>query len=136
VKTLDFGEAVVADRIPGMLGGNRRDMVFVCELWQGNRLVSRHIATFVPNKHLALIDPGLTAEATRKGVQLTISVSAASLARFVELELEGADAVFSDNYFDVPAGRTAIVTCLLPEGWDLRQARAALRIRSLRDSYA
>jgi beta-mannosidase len=136
VKTLDFGEAVVADRIPGMLGGNRRDMVFVCELWQGDRLVARNLATFVPNKHLALIDPGLTAETTRKGTQLTISVSATSLARFVELELEGADAIFSDNYFDVPAGRTAIVTCLLPEGWDLRRARAALRIRSLRESYA
>ena len=136
IKALDFGDVVVADRIPGMLGGNRRDMIFVCELWQRDRLLARNIATFVPNKHLALEDPGLTAEITRKGDELTIEVSARSLARFVELELEGTDTVFSDNYFDVPAGRTATVTCPLPAGWDLRRARAALRMRSLRDSYA
>ena len=136
VKALDFAEAIVADQIPGMLGGNRRDMIFTCELWQGNRLIARNIATFVPNKHLALVDPGLSVETTRKVAQLTIELTASSLARFVELELEGTDTVFSDNYFDIPAGRTAVITCPLPEGWDLRQARAALRVRSLRDSYA
>ncbi|MGC8780393.1 MAG: beta-mannosidase [Anaerolineae bacterium] len=136
IKTLDFGDAVVADKIPGMLGGNRRDMIFVCELWQKKRLIARNIATFVPNKHLALEAPGLAAEIGRKGNELTIEVSARSLARFVELELDGVDVVFSDNYFDVPAGRTVTVTCPLPDGWDLRRARAALRVRSLRDSYA
>jgi beta-mannosidase len=136
VKTLDFGEVIVADRLAGILGGNRRDIIFICELWHGGRLIARNMATFVPNKHLALIDPELTAETSRKNGQLTIEVTARSLARFVELELDGADVVFSDNYFDVPAGRTATVTCPLPEGWDLRQARAALRMRSLRDSYA
>ncbi len=136
IKALDFGEAVVADKIPGMLGGNRRDMIFVCELWQGERLIGRSIATFVPNKHLELADPGLTVEISRKGSQLSFEVTAQSLARFVELELEGEDVVFSDNYFDVPAGRTVTVTCPLPPGWDVRRARAALRVRSLRDSYA
>ena len=136
VKALDFAEAVVADPIPGMLGGNRRDMIFTCELWQGNRLIARNIATFVPNKHLALVDPGLSVETTRKVAQLTIELTASSLARFVELELEGTDTVFSDNYFDIPAGRTAVITCPLPGGWDLYRARAALRVRTLRDSYA
>jgi beta-mannosidase len=136
VKALDFAEAVVADQIPGVLGGNRRDMIFTCELWQDDRLIARNIASFAPNKHLALVDPGLSIEVTRKAAQLTIELTAGSLARFVELELEGTDTVFSDNYFDIPAGRTVVITCPLPEGWDLRQARAALRVRSLRDSYA
>jgi beta-mannosidase len=57
------------------------------------------------------------------------------LARFVELELEGADVVFSDNYFDLPAGQPVTITCPLPEGWSLEQARAALRVRSLFESY-
>ncbi|MCX7670821.1 MAG: glycoside hydrolase family 2 protein, partial [Anaerolineae bacterium] len=120
----------------GMLGGNRRDMIFVCELWQKDRLIARNIATFVPNKHLELTDPGLTVEVGRKGDQLILEVAAQSLARFVELEMEGVDVIFSDNYFDVPAGRTVTVTCPLPAGWDLRRARAALRVRSLHDSYA
>lgn len=49
--------------------------------------------------------------------------------------LSGADVVFSDNYFDVPAGRMATVTCPLPSGWTVEQARAALRVRSLYDSF-
>ncbi len=136
VKQLDFGDAVVADKMPGILGGNRRDMVFVCELHQRDEMIARSVATFVPNKHLALVDPGLSAEVTRKRDELTIELSASSLARFVDLSLEGTDVIFSDNYFDIPAGRSHIVTCPLPEGWSLRQARAALRMQSLRDSYA
>jgi len=54
----------------------------------------------------------------------------------VELSLEGQDAVFSDNYFDLPAGRTVMVTCPLPEGWTLAQAQSALKIRSVYDSFA
>jgi beta-mannosidase len=66
---------------------------------------------------------------------LTIQVTSNSLARFVELELEGADVIFSDNYFDLPAGQTLSVSCPLPEGWRLEQAPAALRVRSLYDSF-
>jgi beta-mannosidase len=44
--------------------------------------------------------------------------------------------VFSDNYFDLPAGRTRVVSTPLPQGWTQQQARAALRMRSLFDSYA
>ena len=63
-------------------------------------------------------------------------VTAQGLARFVELALEGADLVFSDNYFDLPAGRTRVVTAPLPPGWTAEQAQAALRLRSLYNSYA
>jgi hypothetical protein len=46
-----------------------------------------------------------------------------SLARLLELSLAGADAAFSDNYFDLPAG------------WAPAQPRAALRLCSVYDSY-
>jgi beta-mannosidase len=50
--------------------------------------------------------------------------------------LAGADVVFSDNYFDLPADRSITVNCLLPEGWNLSQAEAALCVRSVYDSFA
>ena len=68
--------------------------------------------------------------------QFHFAVSAKSLARHVELALEGADVVFSDNYFDLPAGRTRTITAALPAGWNAQQARAAVRVRSLYDSFA
>jgi beta-mannosidase len=66
---------------------------------------------------------------------VTVDVSAASLARHVELALDGVDVVFSDNYFDIPAGRTRTITVPLPVGWSVAQAQDALQVRTLRDSY-
>jgi len=45
------------------------------------------------------------------------------------------DVIFSDNYFDLPTGRVATVTCSLPKDWDLAQAQKSLRIRSLQKTY-
>ena len=59
--------------------------------------------------------------------------SADQLARFVELSIDGTDAVFSDNYFDIPAGRTITVITPLPENWTME---STVRARSLYDSFA
>jgi beta-mannosidase len=82
-----------------------------------------------------LVDPQLSTVVRASGDGLVIDVSATSLARYVELTLFGADAVFSDNYFDIPAGRTRTVSTALSAGWSVQQAQDALKVRSLRDSY-
>jgi beta-mannosidase len=88
----------------------------------------------------------VTATLAEEDGHLAVTLASRSLARLVELSLEGADVVFSDNYFDLPAGRPVAVSCPLPAGWspghsaaggwNLAQARAALKIRSVYDSYA
>ena len=128
VRTLDF-----ADRVSDE---NRRDLCFVAELWQGSRRVSLQVTTFVPTKHLELTDSAVTANLDSEKGQLIIELSSRSLARLVELSLEDTDVIFSDNYFDLPAGRTVKISCPLPVGWTLEQARAALKIRSVYDSFA
>lgn len=70
------------------------------------------------------------------GDQLVIDVTAQPLAHSVELKLVGADVVFSENYFGIPLGRTARVTCPLPKGWSLAQAKGALQLYSLYNSFA
>jgi len=67
-----------------------------------------------------------------EGQTLCVEVSARSLARFVELSIDRADAVFSDNYFDLPAGATATVTTPLPKNWT---AKSKVSARSLVDSF-
>ena len=115
---------------------NRREVVFIAELRQGAQMVARQVVPFVPTKHLDLTDPAITAMLRREGDQAVVDVAARSLARLVEVSLAGADVVFSDNYFDLPAGRLATVAAPWPAGWTLDQARAALSIRSVYDSYA
>ncbi len=128
VRTLDFSERVSDD--------NRRELVFIAELWQGDRRLALQVATFVPTKHLALTDPAVTANLRSEKDQLIVELASRSLARLLELSLEGADVIFCDNYFDLPAGRAVAVSCPLPAGWTLAQARAALKLRSVYDSYA
>ena len=113
-----------------------RELVFVAELWQGKKMQARQTAYFVPTKHLELADPEITAKTSIEKGQVSIELKSRSLARLVEVTLEGADGVFSDNYFDLPAGRTVSVSVPLPAGWTSAQVQAALKVRSIYDSYA
>jgi beta-mannosidase len=114
----------------------RREAVLICELDQSDDQTQRALTLFAPSKHLALADPQIGVEVQSSAAQLTIRLQGRMLARFVELTIEGADVVFSDNYFDLPAGRSVSVTCPVPAGWSAQQAEQALRVRSLFDSYA
>jgi beta-mannosidase len=112
---------------------NQRKVVFVAEMWQDGKLVSQSVTPFAANKHLELREPGLKVQSHVEGQVLCVDVSARSLARFVELSIEGTDAVFSDNYFDVPAGITVTVSTSLPENWT---SESTVQARSLFDSFA
>jgi beta-mannosidase len=128
VCELDFSDHISDDNI--------RTLVFIAELWQGDRFVSRQTAGFAPIKHLSLTDPAVTVELRGEKGQLIIDLTSRSLALLVELSLTDADFVFSDNYFNLPAGRTARISCPLPSGWTLDQARKAFHLHSVYDSYS
>jgi beta-mannosidase len=139
VKTFDFSDYITGDAYPAdhaHPADRVRELLFLAELWQENDLIARQAAFFAPTKHLQLADPALHAVCRLENNLLHIDVSACSLARLVEIALDGADVVFSDNYFDLPAGRTITVTCSLPSGWSVSQAQAALRLRSVYESFA
>lgn len=125
---LDFSEKLNDDL--------RRDAAFVAEFWQNDQLHTRQVAFFVPTKHLNLVEPGLSTSLRFEQGQVCIQLTAKSMARLVELEFAGADVVFSDNYFDLPAGRSVTITAPLPAGWTLQQAQTALHVRSIYDSFA
>ncbi len=115
---------------------NRRELTFIAELWQGDQRLALQVAAFIPTKHLSLKDPLVTAAMREENGQLIIELVSRSLARLLELSLDGVDVIFTDNYFDLPAGRNVTVSCPLPAGWTLAQAQATLRLRSIYNSYA
>lgn len=115
----------------------KRETVFVAQLFEGDALLTTQLGTFVRNKHLQLVEPQLRAYLLKgEGGVVTIEVEAESLARYVELSLDDADVVFSDNYFDVLPGETARITCSLPEGWTIDDVGRSLTVFSLYDSFA
>jgi beta-mannosidase len=128
LSTLDFARDLQEER--------ERDTLLVCELMENEQRMALVVTPFVPSKHLKLCSPAISVQLSQQDGMLAFELEAESLARFVELELEGADVVLSDNYFDLPAGHRVTVTCPLPEGWTRDQAETRIRVRSLYDSYA
>ena len=68
--------------------------------------------------------------------ELIVELISHSLALLVEVSLTGADVVFSDNYFNLPAGRSIQISSHLPAGWTLSKAQKEIRICSVYDSYS
>jgi len=128
IASLDFADRLTPEAA--------RQSVLVTELLQGTERVTLSVHPFVPSKHLDLADPGLTVDVEEKEEELAFRLTSRSLARFVELKLRGApETIFSDDFFDLPAGRTMVVTCALPGGWTESDVKQALRVHSVYDSY-
>lgn len=128
VIEMDFADEVNAE--------NQRNLLFVAELYKDGTSQAVNVATFVPTKHLSLHKPELAIDVSEADGQLAITLESNTLARFVEVSLVGADVVFSDNYFDLPAGRVRTVTAPLPANGSLCQAQEVLQVRSLYDAFA
>jgi beta-mannosidase len=134
---------VAAVPIPAGLD-QRRETFLVAELVRDDGSVcARSVMPFVADKHLNLPIPSITttvgpaavADSPEPVTRGRIVLRSDVLARWVELSMDAVDVTFDDNYFDLPAGREAIVTFELPVGWDVDRARAALRVRSVADTY-
>ncbi len=133
VESLDFSKYLDGD--------TRRELVFTAELWQVETRLALQTAFFVPTKHVSLVDPQIISNLSIKenqpsGCILLIELSSQSLARLVECSLSGADVVFTDNYFDLPAKKTITISAPLPDGWDLARAQAAFKVRSVYNTYS
>ena len=89
-----------------------------------------------PNKTPGFDRSGIVCGFVEENGQLVIKVTSRTLALLVEISLAGVEVVFSDNYFNLPAGRTAIISCSLPAGWTLSQVEKAIQLRSVYDSFS
>lgn len=128
VCKLDFSNLIDDDNI--------RRLVFIADLWQGDKFISRQIASFTPVKHLSLDNPAITSHLLEESGRLIAELTSSSLALLVEVSLTGTDVIFSDNYFSLPAGRTVRVSCPMPPGLTLSKSQELLRVRSVYDSYS
>lgn len=102
--------------------------------------VQREIETFVPYKHLRMQQPNLTTIVNEEEEAYRITVTSDVLAAFVELELEEADGIFSDNYFMLTDTQPVTITLQKKDIFrgtvqDAEELKQQLHIKSLRDSY-
>ena len=124
VADLDFSAELAGDLV--------RQAVLVCEWRVNGGPVHYAMTPFAPSKHLELprarIETRLGSDAEGQFVE----VSTDAAARYVCLSVPGGDVIFSDNHFDLPAGRKQVVRVES----DVDQALlAGIEVWSLRDSY-
>ncbi len=121
--------------IGAFLRRHGRALALVVE-WESQRPgqpAALQVALFAPEKDLRWPDPELQVTCQAHGEEMEIVLRARALARFVTLSVEGAEVLFSDNFFDLPAGRAASIRCPLPPGWTPEAFAQNLRVRSLAD---
>jgi beta-mannosidase len=109
------------------------NLVFMSGLYEAGECLTRQAVLFAREKDITLPNPDLHWEIKLAGELLNIALTANTFARYVELHIDGADVIFSDNFFDLAACETVQVQCPLPDGWTLEQVRQSLRVRSLAD---
>jgi beta-mannosidase len=90
------------------------------------------MTSFAPSKHLELPDAKISVVVGSNAGKTYLEVKSDKSARFVCLSIPGNDAIFSDNYFDLPAGRTVIVNV---ESEVDSASLSRIEICSLNDSY-
>jgi beta-mannosidase len=115
--------------LTGELQGDAvRQTVLVHELLIGGKRRALGMTPFTPSKHLELTDARLTLKVGSDDTGHFVDVTTDKAARFVCLSVPGRDLVFSDNYFDIPAGRTVRVRADVPLD--------GVTAHSLKDSYS
>jgi beta-mannosidase len=115
----------------------KRETVFIAQRIDQGEVKSTYLATFVRNTHLNLVDPHLKAYLREEeGDRVTVTLEAQYLARFVELSLDNADVVFSDNYMDVLPREPVDIIFSKPAEWSIDDVGKSLTVFSLYDSFA
>lgn len=100
--------------------------------------VSGGCVLFVKAKHFDFQNPEICFEVSENRGDYLIQLHSKTFAKFIEISLKTADAVFSDNYFDLSADEPKTVFLLkkdLSQPLTLAELKREITIRSYYDSY-
>jgi beta-mannosidase len=98
-------------------------------------LVSENLVLLMPPKQMKLANPELKTSIAKAPQGYTVTISANRPALWVWLELEGADARYSDNFVHLRNGTSAQIVVRPKSRMSKAEFAKALRARSLVDTY-
>ena len=103
-----------------------------------NEIATTGTVLFVKSKHFNYINPEITMDVSEENDKFIINVKSKAFSRFVELDIKEADALFSDNFFDLSAGAARKIEIRkerLSKNLSLAELKSQLTVRSLIDTY-
>lgn len=104
----------------------------------GDETISSGTVLFVKSKHYGFLDPEITVNVTEEKDKYIVQVSTNAFARFIELDLIDADAIFSDNFFDLSAQqikKVEVKKADISKILSLEEMKVQLKFRSLFDTF-
>ncbi len=117
-----------------LLKGTRKSRaVLIASLYQGKEMVDEKTWLLVPDKKAKLPKPEITYECRVGDGIATVILSGKYFARKVFISAEQVNQPWSDNFFDIPAGESKILSVSLPGGMTKETFERGIRIRSLAD---
>ncbi|AWB45455.1 glycoside hydrolase family 2 [Paenibacillus sp. CAA11] len=128
VVALDFSELLTAEQL--------RCAFLEYRFESDGQTISDGVLLFAPPKHFTFPVPQFVTEVQEEADHFTIKLGTDSLAKYVEVELNGLDGHLDDNYFDLAPGRTKILILAkssLSEQLTLEQLKKAITVRSAVD---
>lgn len=114
---------------------------YLSATFQDSTHLLRSTVSFVPFKHLELMDPQVRWNLQEPSPgSYRLSINSKNFAKFVEIDLKDFDAVTSDNYFDLDPGETRVIlfNSVRPAGSmpiNLKNLTESLVVRTLFDSF-
>ncbi len=105
-------------------------------LTSGTNVLGSGTAIFVPAKEFKFLNPELNITVEENETSFLLKVKAVAYAKSVGLDLEKADCIFSDNYFDLSANAIKAIEVKkssLSEKLNLNQFRNQLKVVSVYD---
>ena len=97
------------------------------------KVISENQVSFVPDKHLKLKKATIQSNVTVQNGLCELTLSADTFAKYVEVQLDLEDVVFSDNYFFLIPGISKTITFKTMKSAD--EINQLLKLRSLCDTY-
>lgn len=117
-------------------GHGSHDLLVWMKLEVDGRIESENLVTLAYPRALDLLDPHLSADVSECNGRYAVTLHAAHPALWTWLELDGADARYSDNFVHVMQDHSATIEVSPARPMDKETFQKALRIRSLYDTYS
>ena len=105
-------------------------------LTSGENELGSGTTIFVPAKEFKFLNPEINVSVEENETSFSLNIKSATYARSVGLELEKADCIFSDNYFDISANAFKVIEVKkssLSEELNIDQFRNQLKVVSVYD---
>lgn len=109
---------------------------FEYSLINDGQIISSGTVLFTKFKYFEFINPKIKVSIKEWSDRFILYIRSEAFAKFVELELAGADCRFSDNYFDISAGdskKVEVIKNSLSEEIALSELKEKLKVRSIYD---